>query len=72
MKTIEVYQIEMNKIDGETRHHMYLKADHTITDVPATALEFSTFDECEKVRKEMDYANIFHTQKMIRNKVVAK
>lgn len=64
MNTIEVYQI-----DGATGHHMYLKADNTITDVPATALEFSTFAECEKVRKEMDYANIFHTQKMIRNEV---
>lgn len=70
MKTIEVYQIEMNKIDGETRHYVYLKADNTFTDNPSIALEFSTFDECEKVRKEMDYANTFHTQKMIRNEVI--
>lgn len=43
MERIEVYQIEMNKIDCETRHYMYLKSDNTITDKPSTALAFSIF-----------------------------
>lgn len=61
----EVYQIEMNKIDAVLRRYWYLKADNTVTDNPRTAMIFQTYDECEKVRKEKDYANSFHTQKML-------
>ena len=62
-----IYQIEMNKVDCETGHYMYLKADETITDNPATALEFDSFEESEKYRLEHDWGNSFHTQKMLRN-----
>lgn len=56
------FQIELN----EARYgvYYYLKKDGTVTCFPEDALEFSTFEECEKVRKEMDKHNKFHTQKM--------
>lgn len=63
----EVYQIEMNKVDDTLHHYWYLKEDETVTDIPANALEFSSFNECEKYRLEHDYANSFHTQKMLHN-----
>lgn len=66
-KAVTIYQIEMNKVDYKTGHYMYLRADETITDNPATALEFDSFEESEKYRLEHDYGNIFHTQKMLRN-----
>lgn len=63
----EIYQIELNKVDAETNHYMYLKDNGAITDDPSTALQFDTFEECEKYRKQKDYGNVFHTQKMMVN-----
>ena len=63
----EIWQIELNKIDNETNHYMYLKDNGAITDDPSTALQFDTFEECEKYRKQKDYGNVFHTQKMMVN-----
>lgn len=59
-----VWQIEKNKCD---RHFYYLKADGGITLIPDEALEFATYEECEKYRKEHDFENRFHSQKMWRN-----
>lgn len=59
-----VYRIEYNKVDCKTMHHMYLKADETITDLPDTALTFGTYEDCESYRQEHDYANSFHVQEM--------
>ena len=56
------FQIEMNEA---AERYLYLKADGTVTYVPSEALEFGSFDECEKYRKEHDEGNKFHTQAML-------
>ena len=59
-----VWQIEMNRRDN---YFWYMKSDGDITMIPAVALEFLTYEECEKYRKEHDFENRFHSQKMWRN-----
>lgn len=59
------YQIEMNKIDNKTKHYLYLEENGAVTDIPEEALKFDTFQKAEEYRKENDYANTFHVQRMI-------